>query len=117
MPAQATLWDHNGSTMLLRTEAAKLSMDYEMPRKGMQQVGVRKGDNLFTCTREGNKLSCMTRIFHPRCGTHDFAAEGSFSDNDKTIPIRGDAPRLDDNCRERGRKSQDWTFTYLAPAL
>lgn len=117
MPAQATLWDHNGSTMLLRTEAAKLSMDYEMPRKGMQQVGVRKGDNLFTCTREGNKLSCMTRIFHPRCGTHDFAAEGSFSDNDKTIRIRGDAPRLDDNCRERGRKSQDWTFTYLAPAL
>lgn len=115
--AQATLWDHNGSTMLLRTEAAKLSMDYEMPRKGMQQVGVRKGDNLFTCMRDGSKLSCTTRIFHRRCGKHDFTAEGSFSDNDRTIRIRGDAPRLDDSCRESGRKPQNWTFTYLSPAL
>lgn len=115
--AQATLWDHNGSTMLLRTEAATLNMDYEMPRKGMQQVGVRKGDNLFTCTREGSKLSCTTRIFHRRCGKRDFTAEGSFSDNGRTIRIGGDAPRLDESCRESGRKPQDWTFTYLSPAL
>lgn len=114
--AQATLWDHNGSTMRLRTDAMTMSMDYEMPRRGMQQVGVRKGDNLFTCSREGSRLSCTTRIFHPRCGKHDFAAEGRFSDNDRTIRIKGDAPRLDDVCRESGRKPQDWTFTYLSPA-
>jgi hypothetical protein len=113
---QATLWDHNGSTMVLRSEAARLIMEYEMPRKGMQQVGVRKGDNLLTCSRDGSNLSCTTRIFHPRCGKHDFAAEGRFSDNDRTIRIQGDAPRLDDSCRENGRKPQNWTFTYLSPA-
>jgi hypothetical protein len=48
-------------------------MTYEIPREAMLQVGVRKGDNLFTCSRDGSKLSCTTRIFHPRCGKHDFA--------------------------------------------
>lgn len=113
---RTTLWDHNGSTMRLEADATKLSMIYETPRQGMRQVGVHKGDNLFTCGRDGSKLSCTSRIFHPRCGKHDFLAEGSFSDTDRIIQIRGDAPGFDDSCRETGRKPQNWTFTYLSAA-
>jgi hypothetical protein len=115
-PARATLWDHNGSTMRLEADATTLSMNYENPRKGMRQAGVRKGDNLFTCSRDGNRLSCTSRIFHPRCGKHDFAAEGTVSNDEKTIRIRGDAPRLDNSCHENGQRHQDWAFTYLSPA-
>ena len=113
--AQATLWDHNGSTMRLEASAATLSMNYENPRKGMRQAGVRKGDNLFTCDRDGKNLSCTSRIFHPRCGKHDFAATGTISDDEKSIRIRGNAPGLDSDCNENGRRPQDWTFTYLSP--
>ena len=113
---QVTLWNHNGSTMRLEANAGTLSMTYEIPREAMLQVGVRKGDNLFTCSRDGSKLSCTTRIFHPRCGKHDFAAVGIMSDDEKNIRIRGNAPGLDSECNESGRRPQDWAFTYLSPA-
>ena len=87
-------------------------MTYEIPREAMLQVGVRKGDNLFTCSRDGSKLSCTTRIFHPRCGKHDFAAVGIMSDDEKNIRICGNAPGLDSECNESGRRPQDWAFAY-----
>lgn len=113
---QAMLWDHNGSTMRLEADSTMLRMNYEKPRKGMLSVGVREGDNLFTCSRAGSRLSCSSRIFHPRCGKQDFPAEATFSGNDKVIRLRGEAPDLDSDCREQGRKPQDWVFTLIEPA-
>ncbi|GLS29571.1 hypothetical protein SAMN04488498_111163 [Mesorhizobium albiziae] len=112
----ASLWDHNGSTMRLEKNAGTLSMTYENPRKGMRQVGVRKGDNLFTCSRDGDGLSCVSRIFHPRCGRHDFPAQVELSGDGKSIRIQGEAPGFDSACQQTSSKPQDWAFTYLSPA-
>jgi hypothetical protein len=86
-------------------------MGYETPREGMRKAGATPGDNLFTLSRSGNRLSCRSRIFSRRCGNQEFLVEGAISPDRRSIRLKGRAPSLGSNCETTGWIDQDLIFS------
>lgn len=109
-----TLWDHNGSVMRLQANGARRRFYYERPRSGMRAVGVGPGVLLFDGRRKGNTYSGTAYIFTRRCGKHGYSVEGFVGSDDRSVTLRGLAPRLDTQCRRLGAREDRLVFTYLA---
>ncbi len=113
-----SLWDHNGSLMVLVADGAQRSFVYESPRVGMRQRGVRRGTRLFEGRKSGNAYTGTAYVFSKDCGPLSYAVTGEVSEDQRQVVMRGFAPvSLDERCRPRSSREDVLIFTYAsAPA-
>ena len=120
-----SIWNHNGSTMMLNVDANLVELAYLQPRSVMAAQGVERGTVLFSGRRSrGGELddwgySGTAYIFSARCGKHAFSVKGSdVWEPFPKIVLTGRAPRIDQqNCRQTGEREETLTFEYQLPNL
>jgi len=126
IPVRAeSIWNHNGSTMMLEANGNIVAFTYLQPRNLMAAQGVERGTVLFSGRRSrGGDLddwgySGTAYIFSARCGKHSFSVKGSdLWDPFPKISLTGKAPRIDQQtCRQTGEREENLVFEYQLPNL
>jgi hypothetical protein len=120
-----SIWNHNGSTMMLNVNADLVAFTYLQPRSAMAAQGVERGTVLFSGRQsrsgdlDGWSYSGTAHIFSARCGKHAFAVNGhEISDPFPKIKLAGRAPRIDQQtCRKIGEREETLLFEYQLPSL
>jgi Caspase domain len=108
-----TVWDHNGSRVILKAHGAEREFYYDSPRPGMLTVGARKGTLLFSGQRTGNAYSGVAYVFNKKCGPHAYDVSGSVSEDQRSVTMFGKAPsQFDDNCKPIVYKDDTLVFTF-----
>lgn len=109
-------YDHNGSRMEVQFCApanainTDVSIIYTDARMGLIEQGVGNGTLLFEGIRRSDgSISGQARLFSNRCGETPYAVSGS-QQSDRIV-LRGNAPRLDSNCRVNGKRPDTLVFT------
>jgi hypothetical protein len=111
----ASLWDHNGSIMRLVANGDSRQFLYHAPRQGMINEGVTNGTLLFEGVRNGDTYFGTAFVFRRRCGSFPFEVNGTVAADERTVTMRGDAPRIDGNCNISGHVSDTLVFRLVAP--
>jgi hypothetical protein len=104
---------HNGSVVRLSASGSKRDFYYVSPRQGLLDVGVRPGELLFTGKRSGNAYAGTAYIFNKRCGPIGYAVSGEVGQDDRSVTMRGQAPKVDANCQIIATKDDTLTFTFV----
>jgi formylglycine-generating enzyme required for sulfatase activity len=108
----ASLWDHNGSVVSLEANGAIRKFHYTKPKPGLP---VTNGTLLFDGRKDGNNYSGTAYIFNRKCGPRGYSVSGPVSEDQRTVTMRGQAPRLDLNCKVIGYKDDRLVFTFQEP--
>jgi hypothetical protein len=95
---KALKWVHNGSIVVLKADGAKREFYYLVPRPGVFEAGAKPGSLLFSGSRSGNTYSGIAYIFNKNCGPMQYAVSGTVGDDDRSVILEGQAPRVDDLC-------------------
>jgi hypothetical protein len=106
-------WTHNGSVMTLSSNGDSRRFVYQQPREGMLDVGVSPGTTLFEGSRQGNRYSGTAYIFSPGCNPAPYAVSGTVSNDERTIVMRGKAPRINDGCGIKGYRNDTLVFNFV----
>lgn len=109
-----TYWDHNGSAVYLVAEGKRRRFYYAAPRPGMQMAGAKEDDLLFEGTADASGYVGAAFIFNPRCGSASYRVSGPILDGGRRVVMRGQAPRLSNDCRVVGHRPDVLTF-ILSP--
>jgi hypothetical protein len=120
-----SIWNHNGSRMVLKADAALVAFSYLQPRSAMAAQGVELGTVVFSGRRsrsselEDWSYSGTAYIFSARCGKQAFAVQGSdMFDPFPKIMLKGRSPRIDQQtCRKIGEREETLIFEYQLPNL
>ena len=94
-----SLWDYEGSTLVLITDGMQRKFYYETPRPGLVAIGVQRGTLFFVGQQQGRAYRGIARVFSKRCGAIPYPVSGEISEDSRTILVRGKAPSLDGRCR------------------
>jgi hypothetical protein len=94
-----SLWDYDGSTLLLVADGMQRKLYYETPRPGLADIGVQRGTLFFVGQQKGRVYRGIARVFSKRCGAIPYSVSGEISEDSRTILVRGKAPSLDGKCR------------------
>jgi hypothetical protein len=105
-----------GSTVYLVADGAKREFHYDQPRPGMLDAGAQPGSLLFTGRVVGGRYFGTAYIFSPECGQMPYEVSGPILDNYEKGVLKGQAPRLDTNCRLVGYYTGVLEFSRLKPA-
>lgn len=97
--ASESLWDYDGSKLLLITDGMQRKFYYETPRSGLADIGVQRGTLFFVGQQKGRAYRGIARVFSKRCGAIPYSVSGEISEDSQTILVRGKAPSLDGKCR------------------
>lgn len=116
-PAQSSgpsMWTHNGSIVALSANGATRTFTYEVPRKGIRNVGVKPGTLLFRGERQGPAYSGRAYIFSKNCEPAPYDVVGVVSDDERSITLRGSAPRVASDCSIKGYRDDVLKFNYVS---
>jgi hypothetical protein len=109
-----SLWDHNGSVMRLSERGNQIEIFYEVPRAGMVQQGVRRGQLFFNGQRHGSKVVGIARAFLRRCpAPMEYAIQGDMVTN-STIVLKGRRPEFKDCRPQKTLKNDELIFVFLS---
>ena len=96
---RASVWDHNGSTMLWESNGANRVVTYLDPRPGIANTGVRSGTLLFEGRREGRTMYGTAYTFRRGCPPAPYEVEGQIR-SETNVTLRGASPvRARGGCR------------------
>jgi Bacterial SH3 domain len=99
---QQLLWNHNGSTVYLVAQGRSRKFFYKEPRLGMFNAGAKPDSLLFDGEAIGEQYQGTAYQFNSRCGKIPYRVSGPILDNYRRVELRGQAPRVDNNCRVTG---------------
>ncbi|MBX9841908.1 MAG: hypothetical protein K2Z80_08900 [Xanthobacteraceae bacterium] len=105
-------WDHNGSVMKLSTDGARRFFVYDVPRQSLSDFGVKKGTVLFEGVRRGKTYDGIAYIFTRACGSKHYQVSGEVAEDDRSVTLRGQAPRVDAACNVVGYRDDVLVFTF-----
>ena len=109
-----SLWDHNGSVMRLTERGSQIEIFYEVPRAGMVEQGVRRGQLFFNGRRNGSKVIGIARAFLRRCpAPMEYAIQGNMVEN-STIILKGRRPVFKDCRPQKTLKDDELVFVFLS---
>jgi hypothetical protein len=115
-PPGRTLWDHNGSVVYLVANGSSREFYYDEPRQGMVEVGARPGSLLFRGQTANGEYVGTAFIFNRRCDHPiPYEVSGPLLDDYERVVLKGNAPRVDPNCRIQGYVADTLEFTLLKP--
>lgn len=112
--AQASCWNHNGSTLRLVANGNRRSFYYVKPKAVLRKAGVRNGTLLFNGRKNGDWYSGTMRRFSKFCpGTPlEYFVEGPVAPSQTTVTVNGDY-KVYRQCKNTGRTKYDHlVFTY-----
>lgn len=93
-----SLWDHNGSAMVLEQNAGRIV--YDEPKASIAGT-VRRGTVLFEGRFSGKRISGTAYVFKKGCEPAPYPVSGVMEDNPRgfgsRIVLAGPAPRRDRN--------------------
>ena len=104
-----SLWDYDGSTLLLMTDGVQRKFYYETPRPELVEIGVQRGTLFFVGQQKGRAYRGTALAFSNRCGAIPYSVRGEISEDNQTIVVRGKAPNLDGKCRVKST----WEATLM----
>jgi S1-C subfamily serine protease len=117
VPANAapktSYWDHNGSIVYLIADGVSRQFYYHEPRPGMLQAGASPGALLFSGRSIQGGYVGTAYIFSRTCGPTPYQVSGPILDDYHTVVLRGQAPRIDADCRVQGYFTDTLKFTLL----
>jgi hypothetical protein len=90
-----SIWDHNGSTVVLEAQGASRKFYYQNPRTGLS---VAPGTLLFEGRRSENRYTGTAYLFSRNCEPIGYEVSGPVSQDQRRVVLRGKAPRRDANC-------------------
>jgi hypothetical protein len=106
-------WDHNGSVMHLHAKGAERRFYYDQPRELMQRAGAKSGTLLFEGRKDANSYVGTARIFAGECGSFTYSVSGPISEDQRTVVMTGQAPRIDlSTCRVIGYRDDRLVFEF-----
>ena len=113
--ASTSVWDHNGSLMVLEENGSKRKLVYTEPRGTLDTAGVKKGTVLFDGEEKSDgRLAGYAKLFRAGCDPVDYFVEGSFDKSKGEILLQGQAPIYSGNgCKITGY-SDDNTASSLS---
>lgn len=106
-----SLWDHNGSTMVLKADGAARVFAYETPRASLRRAGVREGTVLFDGRRVGSRYEGTARVFSATCGTLTFPVAGEVGPDERTVTVTGEITTRGPDCSAIGTRTETLVFT------
>jgi len=114
MPVQAgqSVWDHNGSQMLLQSSGDQRTISYLFPRPG---ISAKPGQILFQGSKINNQYDGTAYTFRRGCQPAPYQVSGDVSSSARFV-LRGASPRRS-GCRIIGYSNKSGNsrlvFTYL----
>jgi S1-C subfamily serine protease len=108
-----TLWEHNGSIVCLSANGDSRSFYYAKPRSGLIEAGAKPGDLLFSGKAVGMQYVGRAYIFKGGCGKFEYEVRGNILNNYSRVEMRGQAPRVDDNCNITGEIKDTLVFSLM----
>jgi len=110
--AGESVWDHNGSQMLLQSDGDQRTISYLFPRPG---IPAQPGDILFRGRNNGNFYQGTAYVFRRGCQPAPYQVSGDVSSRSRFV-LRGASPRRS-GCRIIGYTNNAGNsrlvFTYL----
>ena len=97
--SSGSLWDYNGSTLLLVHDGMQRKFYYETPRPELVKIGVQRGTLFFVGRQQGRAYRGIALVFSKQCKATPYSVRGEISQDNQTIVMRGNAPSLDAKCR------------------
>jgi hypothetical protein len=91
-------WTHNGSGMKLIANGKQRRFQYDIPRAALKSVGVKRGDTVFSGSRNGNEYSGTAYIFKKGCDPQGYPVSGPVSNDERTITLTGQRPHIGNGC-------------------
>lgn len=95
-----SVWDHNGSTMVLSQAGNQVTIDYRRASDRMRRGVSLLGSRLFQGEISANTISGTAYIYNSRC-RQKFAYYVTGTINSSAINLEGAAPKVS-NCRQVG---------------
>jgi hypothetical protein len=105
-------WTHNGSTVRLSASGTKREFYYVAPRQGLLDRGVKPGSLVFSGRRHDNTYTGIAYIFTQHCGPVAYSVAGEVGLDDRSVTMRGQAPRVDGNCRVTSTRDDTLVFVF-----
>jgi len=110
----SSIWNHNNSTMGLVRKGKERAILYLEPRDGLFGLGIEAGSPLFEgIATDDSTYHGWSYTYSANCGSLNYETWGKVSPDNKRIVIQGTAPKLDDECREIGKRKVSMTFDFL----
>jgi len=91
--AGPSVWDHNGSQMLLQSQGSQRTITYLIPRPGLK---IQPGEILFLGRRRGNLYEGTAFLFRSGCQPASFAVRGALGSETQII-VSGATPQRSTN--------------------
>jgi clan AA aspartic protease (TIGR02281 family) len=113
VPAQTTLWKHNGSVVYLMVNGTGREFYYHQPRPGMVEAGAKSGSLLFRGQFIDGNYRGTAFIFNSRCGQFPYEVAGPVDDDYRRVVMRGDAPRIGQDCRIVSHIAETLDFSLI----
>ncbi len=115
-PANAppgSYWMQGGSVM--RLEASKTSRKFIVyrPSKALATLSVKPGSLRFTGRISGKSYIGSAVLFTEQCGHVSYRVTGQIENHDERVVLKGQAPQLDNRCKEIGKREMTLTFEYM----
>jgi hypothetical protein len=117
-PAQTEqlLWDLNGSTAYLIAKGRSRKFYYKEPRSEALDAGAKTDSLIFDGEIIGDdQYQGTAYLFNSRCGQLPYQVSGPILDQSRRVELRGQAPRVDDNCRIIGYIDDTLAFQLIEP--
>jgi uncharacterized protein len=117
--SEQLLWDHNGSTAYLVAKGRSRKFFYKEPRPGMVSAGARPDSMIFDGKVVGDDKGYQgtAYVFNSRCGRLPYQVSGAILDQSRRVELRGQAPRVDINCRIIGYIDNTLVFQLIEPLV
>jgi hypothetical protein len=86
---------------------------YKKPRPGMLDAGAHPDSLLFRGQIKDGQFSGTAYIFNLHCGQVPFEVKGPILDNNESVVLTGQAPRIGRNCQTYGYYTSSLEFKLL----
>jgi len=112
---KATLWNHNGSTVVLRRDGSRVSFVYRQVRPALTGT-VPEGAILFEGTAQGEHYAGKARRFKKGFSPLEYKVSGTALAGGTVIELKGNYPKRDDKGNIVGYAPEILRFNYIGPA-
>jgi uncharacterized protein len=101
-PVKVSLWNLDGSKMILIANGRLRKFFYTIPRPEMLSAGVRSGSLSFEGQAIDQQYVGSAYLYSSTCGQISYQVSGPILDNYERVLLQGSAPRLGPNCVPQG---------------
>ena len=113
-PVKVSLWNLNGSKMILIANGRLRKFFYEVPRPEMVSAGARPGSLSFEGQAVDQQYVGSAYLYNSTCGQVSYQVSGPILDNYERVVLQGAAPRFGSNCVPQGYATATLEFSLDA---